>query len=225
MKKVLSIDFDFIMYPCIKLYNDYCMGSENPTVVWDNIERRLEVDKFLSYDADALRNIVKVIKRNVKNGAKFIPIREHQELVPLLPEGETFHVLNIDFHHDICYGRESGNEVQNFDKYNCSNWVAYLHHTKKLESYTWLRAYNSSPFNPDVYDFTFPEDYEFLGTKTMLPKSVIVPSAKKYKELTLRDFDLVESDYDYIYFCLSPQWVPYKFEHLYDLIVDIFKED
>ena len=29
--KILSIDFDTIMFPCIKLYNEYCAGNENDT--------------------------------------------------------------------------------------------------------------------------------------------------------------------------------------------------
>ena len=38
----------------------------------------------------------------------------------------------------------------------------------------------------------------------------------------LNDFiDNTDFQFDDIYFCLSPQWVPYKFHHLYSLIATL----
>lgn len=33
--RILSIDFDAIMFPCIRLYNDSCAGQESDTQIWE----------------------------------------------------------------------------------------------------------------------------------------------------------------------------------------------
>ena len=63
--KILSVDFDYIMYPCIKLYNSHVSGAENQTVTWEHLEQLLEIDKYLCYDADALKRITQLILTNV----------------------------------------------------------------------------------------------------------------------------------------------------------------
>lgn len=196
--KVLSIDFDYIMFPCIKLYNNYCAGDENPTVTWNNLESQLDIDKFLCYDAEALIDIASAILRNVKQGAKFIVIEEHHQLVDALPLNEKIDLVNIDFHHDILYTSECLPDMIDADKYNCSNWVGYLALNDKLEKYTWIKAANSQEYNnPD------------------LPMEVHIGGKRHIKFL--------EDDFDYVIFCQSPQWVPYKYQHLFDLIVSLAK--
>lgn len=201
--KVLTIDFDFIMSPCIKLYNSHCDGKENDRVNWEIIERELNLDKFLCYDAEFLRKIALLIKRNVsgEHKAKFIPIKEHHELIQLLPETtEKIDLLNVDFHHDIGYNWSATcAEMSDFDKYTCANWVGYLQLKGKLERYRWLKAPKSEMFMGNIECFNF-------------------------EVLNHWDIDNVEADFDYVFFCLSPNWVPYKFQHLYDLLVDLFKE-
>ena len=59
--KILSIDFDTIMFPCIKLYNDYCMGNANDTQIWNQLEFERDISQYLKYDANAYHNIVKLI--------------------------------------------------------------------------------------------------------------------------------------------------------------------
>lgn len=198
--KVLSIDFDLIMYPCIKLYNNLCRGNENATVLWQEIENQLNVDKFLCYDANVLIKIAKIIKNNVLHGAKLIPIEEHQQIVAYLPETEKIELLNIDFHHDILYNPDNLLEMADFGNYNCGNWVGYLFMQDRLSKYSWLKAPQSSLYNMEIKPF----DHTILG---------------------LKDLDKVENNYDYVFFCFSPQWVPYKYRHLYDLILELVKEE
>lgn len=194
--KILSIDFDYIMYPCIKLYNNLCDGKENPTVTWNMIEQERGVEKFLCYDANALMEIAKVIKRNIKNGAKLIPINDHDEIIQYLENEKNIELLNIDYHHDIIYHSEDINSLADFGKYDCGNWVGYLQLNNFLKEYTWLKAPSSSLCTIDLPNF-------------------------QYKTLGLKDFNSITDDYDCVFFCLSPQWVPYKYHHLYQLIISL----
>ena len=202
--KILSIDFDAIMFPCIRLYNEYCYGNENATTIWRQLEFDRDINQYLSYDANVYKNIGKIIFKNIKNGAKLIPIQEHQMLVDHLKKYDLldlqFDITNIDYHHDIAYNRNSFVEME-FDNYTCADWAGYLMTLNPETTLTWVRCPGSSPYNEDIKEFT--------NTITI----------KRIDEIV--DLD---DDYDLIYFCLSPQWVPYVYHHLYDLLVDLAKE-
>ena len=155
IKNILSIDFDYIMYPCIRLYNDMAAGGENSTAIWYNIENNRGVDeKFLSYDATTYKTIVKLVKFITERypNVKLYPIKEHEEIVDNLKklpnyDESKFNITNIDFHHDIMYRPQDRAQMINFKKYNCSNWAGYLILNDKIENYTWIKAPNS-----DMYD-------------------------------------------------------------------------
>ena len=202
--KILSIDFDAIMFPCIRLYNEYCYGNENATTIWRQLEFDRDINQYLSYDANVYKNIGKIIFKNIKNGAKLIPIQEHQMLVDHLKKYDLldlqFDITNIDYHHDIAYNRNSFVEME-FDNYTCADWAGYLMTLNPETTLTWVRCPGSSPYNEDIK--------EFINTITI----------KRIDEIV--DLD---DDYDLIYFCLSPQWVPYVYHHLYDLLIDLAKE-
>lgn len=202
--KILSIDFDAIMFPCIRLYNEYCYGNENATTIWRQLEFDRDINQYLSYDANVYKNIGKIIFKNIKNGAKLIPIQEHQMLVDHLKKYDLldlqFDITNIDYHHDIAYNRNSFVEME-FDNYTCADWAGYLMTLNPETTLTWVRCPGSSPYNEDIKEFT---------------NSITI---KRIDEIV--DLD---DDYDLIYFCLSPQWVPYVYHHLYDLLIDLAKE-
>ena len=202
--KILSIDFDAIMFPCIRLYNEYCYGNENATTIWRQLEFDRDINQYLSYDANVYKNIGKIIFKNIKNGAKLIPIQEHQMLVDHLKKYDLldlqFDITNIDYHHDIAYNRNSFVEME-FDNYTCAAWAGYLMTLNPETTLTWVRCPGSSTYNEDIKEFT--------NTITI----------KRIDEIV--DLD---DDYDLIYFCLSPQWVPYVYHHLYDLLIDLAKE-
>lgn len=205
IKKILSIDFDYIMYPCIKLYNEKCAGNGNPTEIWNILEHDLEINNFLSYDAKALLSIAKLIKYVKDNfNAIIIPIQEHQEIVDdLLTKdynNSTYDLINIDYHHDIFYRKSDITQARNFNKYNCSNWVGYLFISDKINSYSWIKAPNSDLYTKAIKDI----DY------TILSRSDI------------DDYSLFDN-IDTVYICFSPQWVPYKYKHLYDMIIELCK--
>lgn len=228
-QKILSIDFDYIMFPCIRLYNDICEGSENPSVTWNNIKYNRGVeDNFLTYDANAYTTIVKFIKaiinkaREDKVSIDKYAIENHDKIVNILdkeefninhqPDAEDdnifkYDLMNIDFHHDIMYRPQDRTSIKNFNKYNCSDWVGYLFIKDKIDKYTWIKAANS-----DLYDNRLSGIYDIKFDIGSL-RSISDP-VNFIKEQ--------ETNFNKIFLCFSPQWVPYQYKHLYDLIVDLF---
>lgn len=198
MRRILTIDFDCIMSPCIKLYNEKCVGNENATVIWNRLSNELDINNFLCYDAHTLESITLLIQRSVGAGAKLIPIENHHEIIKELnlASDEKIDLVNIDFHHDIWYNTEAKVSLSNFDTYNCADWVGYLMHNNNINSYEWYKMPNSDMFN------------EHLDTLFTVKSN--------------RDIKDIDEKFDAVYFCLSPQWVPYKYHHLYDLIVKLF---
>lgn len=201
--KILSIDFDIIMYPCIKLYNDKVGGDCNPTELWKFLEEQYDLQNFVNYDAKYLRKVGQILKAAVEGGAKLVPIQEHQEVVDYLKktptyDEDTYEIYNVDFHHDLWYrDNEDKNSITVFDNYNCSNWMGYLLLKEKATECHWICAGNSGGY-PQL------EDRETLKSK-----------------MRLSDFDTSDLEFDYVFFCLSPQWVPYQFQHLYYLLVEL----
>lgn len=209
MRKILSIDFDIIMYPCIKLYNDKVSGDANPTQLWEYLDMEHDIQEFICYDAKTLLSLAVLIKTAMRNGAKLHLITEHQEIVDKLKadenyDEETFIISNIDFHHDIWYRPEDKNMLVTFEEYNCSNWLGLLYLHNKTEGIHWIKAANSPMFADPDHN----------------------PSEIFTSVTNLSEF-MANTDYEFddIYFCLSPQWVPYKFHHLYTLITALVEEE
>lgn len=212
VKHILSIDFDYIMFPCIKLYNDISSKEKCPADTWNAIEKVRGInDNFLSYDPASYIKIAELIQYTIEtNNAQLISINDHQEIVDILKKEEdydssVYDIVNIDFHHDIMYQSGDKAAIKSFDKYKCSNWVGYLMLKDKIHRYTWIKSPNS-----DLYDHSLDGNNDI----------------KFYTESSryLDHIKAMVSDHPFtqIFFCLSPQWVPYKYHHLYDLIVKLF---
>lgn len=205
-KTILSIDFDIIMYPCINLYNDDVEGNDDPAEIWERLEDEYGLENYniLSYDAKVLLEIGRLIGANKKKPIYFI--ESHEQIVDILKEQSNYeqskyHIYNVDFHHDLWYRDTDFTEITHNNEYDCSDWLGYLYLKKKIASMTWLKAPNSTMPEFDTYG----GDY-------------------KLNLLKIRDFDqLHEIEFDEIYFCLSPQWVPRKYAVFYELIQNIIE--
>lgn len=213
--KVLTIDFDYIMSPCIKLYNDMAAENNNPTEQWERIERERNINNHIEYDSKALLNIAAIMKNimNKNKDCKLYKIMNHEDIIKRLDISEnsddTYFIMNIDFHHDIYYRPEDVTSLSYFNDYNCSNWLAYIYYIDKLDGYSWIKAPNSDNVNIELFEEDLREKISILNSYTL-------------NELVS---DTLSGDvtFDYIVFCFSPQWVPYRYLHLFDLIYDLIK--
>ena len=217
VKTIVTIDFDYIMFPCIKLYNDMCGGDANPTECWMRIEAERKISNHISYDAKALYSIAAIMKTILSRNkdCKFITVNEHQELIKEVVDKETdedieYDVVNIDFHHDVYYRPDDPINMSYFTDYNCSNWLGYIFYTDRLNSYTWISAPNSDPLDKNVFE-------DELRDKITIKSSF---GLKDY----IKEVSDPEYKVDYLVFCLSPQWVPYRYHHIFNLLSYLLNE-
>lgn len=212
--KILSIDFDYIMWPCIKLYNDMCAGDQTPGETWDRIEFERRINNHISYDAKTLKTITSIIKNALKNNeCKFHSIKEHQELIKEMDvedSDDEYSVTNVDFHHDVYYHDDDIAKMAYFDGCTCANWVGYIYFTGKLDSYTWIEAPNSDKLPSNMDDDL--SDRIHVETSTGL-----YDLEKKLKDK--------EISFDHVVLCLSPQWVPYRYHHIFEMICDLVDKE
>lgn len=94
---ILTIDFDYIMSPCIKLYNDMCGGDLNPTEAWDRIEAERKINNHISYDATSLCNIAIIIKSilTFNKECKFHVVKDHQDLIDAVGVDDSDDIYNL----------------------------------------------------------------------------------------------------------------------------------
>ena len=208
---VLSVDFNIIMYPCIKLYDYHVMSNDNPGDFWNWLIHRFEINNHLSYDADVLHDIAAYMKSVVDNGAKFIPLNYHNEILTFVytrDEPTPLNVVNIDYCHDIGLTNQDVEHVEYFNTSDSQSWMATLLHDGLIHDYTWVKAPNSDPMNLDIHvdRECNPDD----------------PSPK-YREISFRRYfkEINDTHFDRVFFSFSPTLVPYEYHHLYKLICDM----
>lgn len=206
--KILSIDLDIIMHACLRLYNEEANGGLNPTQFWQRLNDNKNIKDFIYYDAKVYNQLFQLVIKNIylKNSPIFF-IQSHEKIIDLLKENNLYNdyqidLLNIDFHHDLMYSKEQLQLIHDFDQYSCADWVGYLFLKNKIKNYTWLTAANA-------------QDCFLLEELPSLKETITIN--KQY----LYSLPEVIPNYDYIFVCLSPQWVPFECEHLYNLLKDI----
>lgn len=199
--KILSIDFNAIMYPCIKLYNGDTFGGENPTIIWNLLEEKYDIHNYIKYDSIVYHDIVKLIVKNCKNNAKLIPIENHDQIVDYLKGKnlleDAHDIVNIDFYHDIAY-QDTSFQNYEFNIYTYADWGGFLLNKNEKTTMKWMRC-------PGSDNYQIPHEF----TNFTIDK--------------IQNIKSLPEDYDLVFLCLSPQWVPYEYQHLYDLIVDIIE--
>lgn len=194
MKKILTIDFDIIMNPSIDWYND----SELEV---DEFLNRFDFMPVLTADLNLYRDLTEIVLKYIDN---ITFIYNHHDIVDFLKnEEEPFELYNIDYHHDIGYGEDNEWHIPlSEDDYHEGNWVRYLYNINKIQKYIWYKSYYSS--SPD-------EEIEKYLSEEHLIHNVNM------------DLFTKEIEFDRIYICLSPEWVPEYYRTLYYLWEDLTK--
>ena len=59
-KNILSIDMDYILSPCINIYNDLVVANLPPENIWETVSKLRDADKHISYDNENLHYIFNV---------------------------------------------------------------------------------------------------------------------------------------------------------------------
>lgn len=202
IKKVLSIDLDYIMGPSIVLYNDLVGNPEFAGKrFWEKIEELRGIEDYLKYDEESLLFLVGLFTRSIKDlqARNIFFAKEHDMILEFLcgnkeKASETFEIFNIDHHHDIYYGDRQKEEVDRFDFACLANWVYYLGKNEKIAKYHWIKNEKSIAFpEEDIKDLVFPVDFSLS-----------------------RD-NLWDIDFDYVFVCQSSEYLPRKFHQFFYL--------
>lgn len=121
-------------------------------------------------------------------------IANHQSILNYINnKADPIDIINIDHHHDIMY-------AEGLEKLTCGNWLAWIDKEFNLNSYLWVYDNNSR--------FPKPKDEK--------------DKYKKKNFLTYPDMDYKKySIPDKLIICLSGEWVPPQYKHLFFVWFDI----
>lgn len=207
-KNILSIDLDYILAPCINLYNDLVNASAAPERVWEDINKLRQLDKHISYDDKNLKYVFDLFTNalsKLKNKDAVTFALNHDailfELANEKYKDDTFTVFNVDHHHDIYYSEQGRLDVDKFNIAGVANWIWYLDKNKKVTQYNWVC--NSNSFFPEKEVNSNGKMDAFTADK--------IPAI----------FDVKE--WDYIFVCNSPHWFPRDYDVFFEMLIAIYQ--
>ena len=232
---ILSIDIDYILEPCINLYEkhltqghpffvSYVEMLDHPADVlahWRDlaplINKAGEISQQNYLDVIDLYSKALFGLKKSESDKLYFADNHDTILTPLqnmYQEGDKFNIINLDHHHDIYYNIS---QMQNVDLYNLASpadWVWYLEKNNLLKTYYWIGNDNSEDFKPI-------QKKKPVG----ISNTGFFKSLKEFRE----DETRMPKKFDLIYVCKSPQWTPTKFysyfENLKHLAENYFKKE
>ena len=190
---ILSIDFDIIMEPTINYYNGWTGKG------WKNILK--ENPGFITAKASFFNFnlILHILEKILTYNTSIYVAYDHKTIVDFLENDSDLTIYNIDHHHDLSYGEKQTKE-DTLNHLNCGNWAKYLFDNNQMKKYVWLKNNNSIEFSDDYLD---KNEYNY--------------EIKSFNNFVHEDF--FDINFDKVYICLSPEWVPpYYFDLFMGLI-------
>lgn len=198
--KVLFLDFGYIMYPCIKKYSEYLKKEINKSSVsfWEEINKASNLIDELDYDAILYKKICIFLLNQKKKNIPFCITDTHMEVASIYQDMNTpIEATVIDFYNGFA---SDGNDVDLItlqNKIKESIWLSYLVLKNIVVSVDWYKTPQSE---------SIKQEFNSIANKT----------SEKY----LSDIDkALSQEYDSICLTCSPYVFPYKFKHLYDVLV------
>ena len=205
--KILSIDFDWVMEPCIEVYNDFSCGRNvtGPAGTWEEIQQKIPMIQKLGLEMDYKKyeELYYIILNTIQSNPNLkIAIRNtHDEIVPIIltefdESNYNLSIINIDHHHDLGYAND------NYQNCGCANWVMYLQRHKKIPSlsYQWIHNNNSE-----------------IRCNESVPKNLIEKNSTQLSNIDITDIDI-------LFLCGSWEWVPMKYAPLFNILQSVIHE-
>lgn len=210
--KVLSIDLDYIMSPSIEIYNGLFF-DDNPSLRWRQLFDLSDFQEHHFYiDQSNLLFCYNTFLKSIKNCKNVSFGYEHDSILFDLKDCENIEIINIDHHDDFFGGdyephyggfdREYQNIV-NHDIIHEGNWGAWLSSLDKLKSFTWIGNSNSSNKK------SVQKIYQYLPSFSNVEKE---------------NYQFDNYNFDYIFVCLSPQYVPKNHWHYFSMFISAYEE-
>ena len=218
MKRVLSIDLDYITKPCIEKYHLSCDNFHhlNPDIRWDNFfEFSGVTSNNLDIDVANLMYCYKVFLQAIKTSKSVSFGYDHDAILFSIDEYEDIELIHIDHHDDFLSGEfeddddsvleQTGIErnieyehIVNNNYANEGNWIAWLSVKDKLKEFIWISNENSmnKGRNPLI--------------KELFPN---------YQCLTKDEFNFPTFEFDHVFVCLSPQYISPQHWHYFSMFM------
>lgn len=194
---ILSIDFDIIMAPVIEYYNGMV-----PRRTWNDIQE--ENPGLITPKADFFHYniLIQLLEKNIKKDSKIYIAFNHKMIIDFLEDDNNLNIVNIDHHHDLGYDEKDDTKEGTLNSPNCGNWAKYLFDSNKMKNYVWIKNVNSVGIVREKINEQMTK-YEILE--------------KNFCEF----YDKILSlNFDKIFICLSPEWVPPYYHTLFYGLLD-----
>lgn len=191
---------------------DYCLSSSD------------FVDVFELF----AKNCPNIKRKNLHYG------QYHVDALDLIKKINTpINLYNIDLHHDIFYEHETSIAEVKSGIVSSANWVLWTLLNKRIESYTWIKQPSSEDFSEEMLELfnkaqLHESNYTIVDSRNVVfasklafahgkEDSFIKQKPKIFTETRIRNC-LSDINFDYIFFCLSPDYTPKEHHYLYDLL-------
>jgi hypothetical protein len=220
--KVLTIDLDYIMGPWIEVYQSYApepRGSTNGSSIrhWDNVLYSTEFREQMFYiDQANLLFCFDTFLKSIKNCQNVSFGYDHDAILYDVGKFDNIDLINIDHHDDFLHGMEYAGpantieeevelellDLKKYNNINEGNWGAWLHINGKLNSFTWIRNLNSANISRDQ------SVKKFVNFESVLKEN----------------YKFENYNFDYIFICLSPDYIPKCHWHYFTMFINAFEE-
>lgn len=218
---VLSIDIDYIMWPDIKMYNNFLYDT-NPTGRWKRMEDANYMNAKRKFDIDRgnLMFIYNLFLQAIQKCDSVSFGYEHDAILYELDKEKykDIDLIHIDHHDDYVNGWYDDEGYKGFEKefvfvehqyyLDEGNWAAWLKQHKKLKSFLWVH-------NPNVkFDLKHPKVkfiYDSMENEYYM-----------HEREEVRD-NISKMKYDHIFVCLSPQYIPPDHWHYFGMFVNAYE--
>tara|TARA_S200000501_G_scaffold49023_1_gene39374 strand:+ start:803 stop:1531 length:729 start_codon:yes stop_codon:yes gene_type:complete len=213
--KVLSIDLDYFMSPTIELYNSL-LYDKNPSVRWKKLFDNTHFkENHLIIDQSNLLFCFDVFLKALKNCDNVSFGYEHDAILYGIKNFSNIDLINIDHHDDVLggdYANEMNynralskeyDEVVKFEKVHEGNWISWLASHNKINSCVWIGSKNS-----------LSKDRNYFNEK-------IIPN---YTNVEKEEYKFENFDFDFIFVCLSPQYVPKNHWHYFKMFISTYEQ-
>ena len=211
--KVLSIDLDYIMGPTIELYNGLFF-DQNPSTRWRNLYESSDFrENHIFIDQSNLMFCYNTFLKALKNCSSVSFGYDHDSILYEISKFSDIELVNIDHHDDVFaadyFGSRSDflekeyQEILESNKIHEGNWIAWLASQNRIKSCTWIGNKNSG--NKIRNDFN----------------SQIVPN---YLNVEKENYKIENYNFDHIFVCLSPQYIPKNHWHYFSMFISAYEE-
>jgi hypothetical protein len=212
--KVLSIDLDYIMAPTIEIYNGLHF-DDNPTLRWEELFDNSNFKESHFYiDQSNLLFCYNTFLKALKNCDSVSFGYEHDSILFSIADYDNIDLINIDHHDDVFGGdyamrmpledalKQEYYEILKHNRIHEGNWGAWLAGTGKLNSFIWIGNENSGN-----------------KSRNHINKEVI----GNYQNVEKENYKFDNYNFDHIFVCLSPQYMPKNHWHYFSMFISAFE--